>query len=259
MIQFLADDFISLLHFIGPYFVDAALKGTQEMPEVDKAELSEYINRLNKHCHQIGLVKVKGRIGPFAKLLSHKSPILYAVVETEILALQECICAELGERKCLLFDPKKEELFEKDDLFGGGVGFCFPSATPEIRAAGNCLAFGLHTAAVFHSVRAVECGLRAFAKHLNVKTKFPIQYAEWGLIIDRIQKKIDKSKLKARGKKKSDEFEFYSVALSDCNALRECRNRVSHAREQFTESESIAAFDRAKSLMQNLSKRIVED
>lgn len=116
----------------------------------------------------------------------------------------------------------------------------------------------LHTAAVFHFMRAVEYGMRALAKKLKVKTRHSLEFSDWSQVIGAIEKKLDLIKLKPRGKKKSEEWEHYSRALSDCKALIETRNRASHARGDFSEPEALGVFNRAKDLMQHLSQIVLE-
>jgi hypothetical protein len=67
------------------------------------------------------------------------------------------------------------------------TNFC--SAAAELVAAGNSFASELYTACVFHSMRAAEIGVRAFATALGVTFKFDIEYAEWGKIVGEINPK----------------------------------------------------------------------
>jgi hypothetical protein len=81
----------------------------------------------------------------------------------------EAIEKELAQRKLVFIPPNLVEYLEQEKLFGDAVYENFPSARGDIRDAGNCLAAGLNTAAVFHLMRVVELGLRALAKKLHVK------------------------------------------------------------------------------------------
>ncbi|HZQ47853.1 MAG TPA: hypothetical protein VFC07_12620, partial [Verrucomicrobiae bacterium] len=146
--------------------------------------------------------------------------------------------------------------FEKDSLFGRDVQLKFPSATNEIRDIGNCMALDLHTAAVFHCMRVVEHGLRALAIHLKVKVKYPLEFAEWGVIIKGIDRKLADLQPKARGKKKAEALEFYRLANDDCNMFKDVwRNSVMHTRGRFPEHEALGVFLRVQSFMQRLSQR----
>ena len=49
-----------------------------------------------------------------------------------------------------------------------GVEIAFPSAAYDLREAGNCFALDRFTAAVMHSMRALEVGLKAVARSLGV-------------------------------------------------------------------------------------------
>jgi hypothetical protein len=60
--------------------------------------------------------------------------------------------------------PDLEAYIDQDALLGDAVTAKFPDAVVEIRNAGNCLAVGCSTAAVFHLMRVVEFGLRALSR-----------------------------------------------------------------------------------------------
>jgi hypothetical protein len=153
----------------------------------------------------------------------------------------------------------KAEFFERDDLFGKEVAqAASQELNAEIKSAGNCIAMGLNTAAVFHLMRVAEFGLRALAKSVRAKVKHPLEFAEWGTVIEGCDLKLRNLKPKKRGKKKSAKLEYYSNAISECRAFKETwRDCVMHARRtDFQASETIAVFERMRDFLKRLAKEV---
>lgn len=94
----------------------------------------------------------------------------FTSVYTELAAIRKRMIEELDVVKFAMIPAERAQYFERDDLFGASFHKQVPSeSNAEIRAAGNCLAMDLNTAAVFHLMRAVELGLRKFVAYLQSK------------------------------------------------------------------------------------------
>jgi hypothetical protein len=87
-----------------------------------------------------------------------------AVVFEECDRIKLSIEAELAGRYCICVPKQKSVCLALDKVFDAGCARKLAEAAPEIKEAGNCLAVGLNTAAVFHVMRASECGLRVLAE-----------------------------------------------------------------------------------------------
>jgi len=175
--------------------------------------------------------------------------ILYRDIATRLLSLWHTMHEEVKEKKFAFIPPDKEQFFEQEQLFGTNVYDKFEPARQDIKSAGNCLASDLDTAAVFHLMRVVECGMRILATHVRPRFKLSLEYCDWSGLIRPMSKKLIKIESRRRGPKKTQQFDFYSRCLSDCKAFIETRNRVSHAREPFSNQEAKALFERVKNFM----------
>ena len=93
---------------------------------------------------------------------------------------------EIGAKKCLFLPSHVEEYYEWGEIVSDTVLGAFPQASEEIRTAGTCLATGMHTACVFHAMRAAEIGLKSLAAALTITTKSgkPLEQAEWRELLD---------------------------------------------------------------------------
>ena len=134
----------------------------------------------------------------------------------------------------------------------------FPNSLTDMRQAGNCIALGLDTAAVFHLMRVVEWGLRALCKNLKVSEikKGPIEYATWDAILEKLPDVVDaKLRVMSRGPKKQKAQEFYHPTLKEINGFKDAwRNHVMHVRREYMskDAEAISAHvDRFMNLLAN--------
>jgi hypothetical protein len=163
-------------------------------------------------------------------------------------------------------DPSLMGYLEKESLLGSEVQESFKSAAEDIKNAGNSIAVGLPTAAVFHLMCVVEWGLRAFAIDLgllevsvgrkNNRTK-PIEYAQWEQILNQLSEKI-KIKIESIAElpQKQQAQEFYWPAKEEFEAFRDAwRIHVMHAHRSYNLEDAIAVFSHVNRFM-NLLLRI---
>jgi hypothetical protein len=180
-------------------------------------------------------------------------------VSTTLIHLLNCMGTEMSELHFAFIPKEKAGLFEQGELFGPDVNNAFPEAQDEIKDAGNCIAADLNTAAVFHLMRAAEHGLRSLAIHLKVKIKGQLDYAEWGTVLARIDDKLTAIERKPRGKKKSEELEFYRLIQSECKALKDVwRNNVMHTRGRYNHKEATGVLQRVQDFLVRLAGRVKE-
>jgi len=194
-----------------------------------------------------------------------------AIMLSEMRHVIEAVELNAAKHRFLYVLSDRVEYFDNDSLFGDEVRSSFPSAAPDLREAGNCLAVECNTAAVFHLMRATEWGLRALASNLGVKKiraskkpgskqYTPLSYSEWEKILDGLQDAVD-AKMQAlkRGTAKQKLQEFYYPALQDIRGLRDAwRNHVMHTRSEYNREDAIAVFAHVKRLMQGLATKVSE-
>jgi hypothetical protein len=220
-----------------------------------KAWMRQALSGIEGFCDRMCLDKTKARIAPFRDNMLESCNI--ETIEAEYEALYYALGNELSERKLVFIPPSFVQFLEQDALFDDAVNQAFPSAQPEIKDAGNCLAVGLPNAAIFHLMRVAELGLRALAKTLNVKMPVQIEFATWGQVIDAIDKKL--AQLKGQTPAKSEKAQFYSGLILEIRAFSHLwRNPVMHARSRYDEPQAQSAFNHVRSFMQRLAERVKE-
>ena len=189
----------------------------------------------------------------------------FQVIQSEVYAIKKSLFQELRKRKFAFILPEKDAFFECDDLFGKNFhNAASPEINSEIKAAGNCLAVELNTAAIFHSIRAAELGMRRLASRLKVvvfrdkkKYRIKIKDATWDELIKGIEEKIESEMLKPKAERKlKSHFRDYEILAGQLNRLKDDRNDVMHTHGDYRMSEAMSVFERVRDFMQRLAKRI---
>jgi hypothetical protein len=195
----------------------------------------------------------------------------YSAVRAQVKRVVDAIRYDLELKKFVSIDESYRNHIDNPLLFGEAVANAFQSARDDIAEAGNCMATGCNTAAVFHLMRVVEWGLRALCVDLGVlrirrsrkpgqKKYVSIEYAQWERMLDevhdRVERKINKL---APGKKKQELQEFYYPLLRDLRGFKDAfRNHVMHSRKAYTEKTAGDVFDHVKRFMSQLATKVSE-
>jgi hypothetical protein len=168
--------------------------------------------------------------------------------------------AELKGKFFLYVAPHLATYYEFFEIVSTQTKLAFPNAYVELREAGNCIAVGLHTACVFHSMRAAEIGVRGLGNALGVAfPNHPIELAEWHSILDQAESKIVTMKNLPKSTHKDEELTFYSRAAAQFRFFKDgWRVRVAHARATFNEAQAKEAIDHVRSFFDVISARLEE-
>ena len=244
--------------------------GTDCIPEDEwkKKELIRLLNSLSDICEDIDFGQTRDRIRAFTNLLhgnirgNDNYICNFKVIEAELDILKSTVWGELAVRKFTCVSSEKSCFFEQEKLFGDNVYDAFKEAREDIKAAGNCLAADLNTAAVFHLMRVVELGLRALAVRLKAKvlikklkqTKIPIEFGTWEEIITTLETKLDELRKHPRSPKREGKIETFNELLKDFRSVKDLwRNKVMHTRATYDAKQAKSAFNHVCSFMQKLS------
>jgi hypothetical protein len=177
-------------------------------------------------------------------------------------AVRHCIMKELKGRKFMYMPDAEAKYYDQNELFGEDVHDSFSEAAWDITAVGNCIACGLYTASVFHSMRVAEFGLRRIAAKLQVKLKdkkgyYRVEYGTWDKIITACKTKIEAIRKTPIGPKRREQLEFYSDAGDHCLFMKDIwRNNISHTQQPYNEPEALAVLERVKGFMGFLAANV---
>jgi len=216
-----------------------------------------------KECELIGLADAE------KTLHQVRRDILVLALDPSALAREanRALTAYANNLEKLLFvyiDEDNAPFVDSDSLFGDKVRDAFPSAQAELKDAGNCLAIGAETAAVFHLMRVTEFGLRAFCHHLgftdvlerrgkdgNPNEYTAIEYSMWEKILNQLQQ-VTKDRIAAEPDrpKRQKAQEFYGAVLMEVWATKEAwRNHAMHSHRRYTREDAVAIMSHVRRLM----------
>lgn len=234
--------------------------------KISESNLNEFflptVMQAQFHAKEYSLRSTFDRVwdnGPF--MMSVKiAHITWQQMGEELRVLRECIEADLEKHLFAFILPSKfEVMLTTANPPWEEIVTQFPDAKMDVMHAGECYAFELNTACVYHLMRITEYGLRKIAKDVGVKLTdkgkpMPVEYATWDKVINGINTKIAATRSLPHGAKKSKRLQFYSNTAENCSYLRDLwRNDVAHARKDYNDGEAVGVFNRVKDFMHLLA------
>jgi hypothetical protein len=136
-------------------------------------------------------------------------------------------------------------------LFGQVVTDHFQSASYDIAEAGKCLSLARGTAAVFHLMRALECGMKELASALKVP-----YCPSWDAYIGKINTALGKNyKDKSEAERKAEPA-LRSIVGDLLSVKHAWRNSTMHIEKTYTEEDAEQILITSKSLMDSLTKHL---
>lgn len=177
----------------------------------------------------------------------------------EFNLLIRALYAEIKNKLFVFVPTHRKKFMQPRHFMVEATKKSFPSARIEMAHAGRCHAVGMYTAAVFHSIRAVEIGLRAMATSLNVAFPFPLEQADQENVISQIESKIVDLKKMPKSAQKDEDQNFYSKAAIEFRYFKDgWRVRMAHTRETYKESQALGVIEHAASFLGILATRLKE-
>jgi hypothetical protein len=279
MIQFPAYPLLTTsmdLHFLKEYLSNIDPQDRTNWPRLSK-QFSGTVELISEVAKELELTETLGRCQRFNKIIAESATELIPTtgilrktltkpeIISEIEGIEGSLDKELFGIQFVHIPQLKSKYCEQSALFGEAVNKAFPSATSDIKDAGNCLAVDLNTAAVFHLMRATEFGMRALAVHLKVRLKQkPIEHGGWSELIEQIEKKIrlrreryDRGRRK--NKKELEFLKFCRMMADELYIFKEIwRDNTMHSISSYNESEAKGVFERVRDFMQRLATKVTE-
>jgi hypothetical protein len=181
-------------------------------------------------------------------------------LKRDLEQLQNGVETELKARRFMYVPPDQAACFDLGDGFGPEVAQAFPSATFDIREAGNAYAADLFTPSVFHAMRALEPALMQLARNVGVKWKNP-ESVTWGEAIRKTEERINTVLApKAKTKHQRARNDFLSEAVKEFRVFKEAwRDNAAHGRLKEAEKQDAEkVLIHARLFMLHLSSRLHE-
>lgn len=177
-----------------------------------------------------------------------------------MLELSKTLRRELETRKVFCLDPGRAQFYSPTEpLWGRDVADKFPSIAYEIDQIGKCYACDLTTASAFHSIRAMEAGIRAMARCLGIPDPTSGRERNWGQLNEAFRAKIEALWPRATGRIAGDARLFDRLYGSISGMQNPYRNETMHLSAKYTAPEALHIFELAKGLMTQIASRMDEE
>ena len=151
--------------------------------------------------------------------------------------LEERLPEELGAIRLLTLSPSQWRHLVDPAPFGAAVEFAFPEAGYDIEEAALCLAIRRPSAAVYHCMRVVECGLAVLGGSL--RTNLLGEDRQWTRIMARLREAAGPDQ---------------AAVLAALEQVRRCwRGARLVPAEKYTEAEAERLFRAASVFMSTLA------
>lgn len=244
---------------------NVAARGT-DMP-LSLANLRKTLDRTIPEIKRLGMGRVVRSLEDTLKEVTTQD-LTAPALAVHARTAEKAVTDELDGRKFLYVEPRFTAYVDQERLFGDEVYDNFKSARGDIREAGNCLAAGCGTGAVFHLMRASEVGMRVLAKDRRTQGYIDgkLDSQQWGLVIGDLEKKIGgMDKLSAAlwpsDAVRQSQIRFYHVALMSVRGFNSAfRRHVSHAHDGafYNDEEAAAVLSYVEPFMRELATRLDE-
>lgn len=172
-------------------------------------------------------------------------------LQTVVIAIEGLIHAtmlEIEDRQFYVLDANVDADYDDaEKLFGSDVADAFQNAAFDISEAGKCLSFGLWTACVMHTMRVIENGLEALARHVGVTMS-----DNWNKTLNEIEAALRSIKKSSDG---PDAEQTAAEAGTHLRFIKNAwRNQSMHKISKYDEREAKAIFENARSFMEHIAK-----
>lgn len=167
-----------------------------------------------------------------------------------LTGLVETVISEAQDRQFYVLERSISENYANPDhLFAPEVIDAFPNAAYDMQEAGKCLAFGLWTACVMHTMRVLEIGLNGLAGHVGVTPQ-----ANWNATLNDIEVALRQVRRSVDG---AEAEHWAAEAGAHLRFIKNARrNQAMHPGWKADEAEARSVFSDARSFMRHLAKEI---
>lgn len=256
MLQVYADRFVEIGSIA--FDIRARFSGPLHPPNAviseDSAEwLKRQLVALQRDCELLELHTTARVIGGFWLQYQSVGPTCHQA-EEGMVTIMNAFQAELGTHVFMHVLPHRVRYWSTDAELSSPTGrigndlvrmfaslASFPDAKHDAREAGNCISYGLFTAAVYHLMRCAEFGLVSVARSVNVDEEKLAQgwdkcIAGIGSAIKAIESTKPTPDWKDQTKRLSDLCSWFTTIRTGW------RNPVSHIPRVYSENVAIAMF-----------------
>jgi hypothetical protein len=244
MESFAADHFVGIGRYLGFMECNDTYKDGEKVSYPAGSLLFNFLEKIKNECSSIGLEISALKVD----WILTRQEMTVVKFKTAISELHQRIMDEMGLTTFLHIPRENSRYYNPTEpLFSQAVSDKFPGAQYDVSEAGKCLACQRSTAAVFHTMRVVEAGLKETA------SVFDVEYMpSWEAYISAINKAKDALDRKDEASRKKIKYAegilVYVVTIKNA-----WRNPGMHMEEIYTQEEAEHILKSAKLLMKKIS------
>jgi len=162
---------------------------------------------------------------------------------------------ELGLVNLFVLDPSMSTYLEPGPvLLGQHVADRFPSVIFEMEEAAKCLALSRPTASAFHSMRAVEVGVKALGKFLDIDDPTKPSERNWNFMLRAVKERID-AKYPAKARMPGSEGAKVEALYATLDAIKNpWRNATMHTENIYQPFEAMHIIQAVNLFLLRLSE-----
>lgn len=254
MYVFYADQFLQLGRLLGELkgFIDRAPEqhGEAHMSRL-RASVLGCLQGLKMGCAQASL--------PLSARLIEKQLADPPMTSSAMQVIFDCVVTEMEQQTYFCMPAGKVRYWNEIDMMDDAAKAAFGEQATILETAATCYSYDLPASCVFHSMQAVETGLRVVAiklgatitGHENMKTVIGA--------IETKAKAIEQQPNKSNPNKQSDSQFYSEIATSASNFKNAWRNYVAHGKAPYTDQQAIDVLRDVCRFFNKLAERYSAD
>jgi hypothetical protein len=229
------------------------LVGTQSV-----AQMTERFERLDKALASLPCMLTKGRIA--SALRGLQSGMTNRELKNRIGEMHNFLRGELASYVFYAVAPEMVPYAEpQSPLWSDKVNEAFPDIRFDIAEAAKCLALNRPTASAFHSLRALEAGLQALARCLDIEDPMRGPERTWGSVLRSIKNELDRRWPHAKDRFDGQGKIFSALYASLAAIQNPYRDATMHLEKKYNPEDAIHIFVMVKGLMAKIAEQMDEN
>lgn len=167
-------------------------------PPQERGTFIGHVERLSAAISKLQARSALASAGRLHAALINDTQLTYQRLRDVLSDIESRFADHLSDIRLFVVQPGENGLLAPADalLATGerpveGFSQAYPNAAFEIEEAAKCIAFSRHTASVFHCMRAIEHGMRAFASFLEIPDPTKAGERNWGVMLKAISDALD--------------------------------------------------------------------
>jgi hypothetical protein len=218
------------------------------------ATVQPYLEQIKEACKRLDLDHALRKVYRIQMDYEDEETYIFHNLQASLKELGERIEDELDGLVFMYVPAERSKYFEKEPPpFGDAVRAKFPEAIADVEDAGGCLGVGCSTAAVYHLMRVVECGIRRLRRRLKLPAH--LERKPWGKMFGPMNAAI--AALPYTSTKEVNKRDSYSEAMAHLENVKNAwRNPTMHSKRRYTQEEAEAIFGNVRTFMDYLATKV---